>query len=34
VDARLDGSDWVKKYSIWRAAECQIEFVERRLAER
>ncbi|MGB8768833.1 MAG: glycosyltransferase [Candidatus Korobacteraceae bacterium] len=34
VDARRDGSEWVKKYSICHAAERQIEFIESRLRER
>jgi glycosyltransferase involved in cell wall biosynthesis len=33
-DARRDGSEWVKQYSIKRSAERQIEFIERRLASR
>jgi hypothetical protein len=31
TDVRLDGSTWVRKYSIRRAAERQMEFIERRL---
>ena len=32
-DARRDGSEWVKKYAIRRAAARQLEFIERRLRE-
>jgi glycosyltransferase involved in cell wall biosynthesis len=32
-DARRDGSEWVRKYSTRRAAERQLEFIERRLRE-
>jgi len=31
TDVRLDGSTWVQKYSTRRAAERQMEFIERRL---
>ena len=31
--ARLDGSEWVKKYSVRRAAKRQTEFIERHLKE-
>jgi glycosyltransferase involved in cell wall biosynthesis len=33
-DARRDGSEWVRKYATRRAAERQLEFIERRLRER
>jgi hypothetical protein len=31
TNARRDGSEWIKQYSIRRAAERQMEFIERRL---
>jgi glycosyltransferase involved in cell wall biosynthesis len=33
IGARLDGSEWVKKYSVRRAAKRQTEFIEKRLKE-
>ena len=33
TDARRDGSEWIRQYSIERAAERQLEFIERRLKE-
>jgi len=33
IGARLDGSEWVKKYSVRRVARQQTEFIERRLKE-
>jgi glycosyltransferase involved in cell wall biosynthesis len=33
IGARLDGSEWVKKYSVRHAAKRQMEFIEKRLGE-